>query len=112
MKTTDRRIHAVTRSAAAGRSVLPAVHFLTSLDGTVLVVPAVHFLAPVGGTVPHLMMTSLHGTVVASRLMITSVRSTVLVAHLMMTTVHGTIHVTTVLNLCGGWYRCCHPSCG
>ena len=91
----------MTRSAAAGRSVLLVVHFLTSLDGTVLVVPAVHLLASVGCTVPHLMMTSLHGTVLASYPMMTSVHSTVLVANL-MTTVYGTIHVTTVLNLVSG----------
>ena len=95
----------MTRSAAAGRSVLLVVHFLTSLDGTILVVPAVHLLASVECTVPHLMMTSVHGTVLASYPMMTSVHSTVLVAHLMMTTVCGTIgtiHVTTVLNLVGG----------
>ena len=92
----------MTRSAAAGRSVLLVVHFLASLDGTVLVVPAVHLLASVGCTVPHLMMTSLRGTVLASHPMMTSVQSTVLVANIMMTTVYGTIHVTTVLNLVGG----------
>ena len=61
---------------------------MTSLAETVLVVPAVHCLmASVGGTVPHLMITSVHGTVLVAHSMMTNVHGTVLVAHLMMTTV-------------------------